>query len=165
MKDTGILVLIGAVVVAAVIIGLLPKGEEPPRLAPDFSLVSLDGETVHLSDYRGRIVLLDFWASWCKPCTRTFPALHEVYEDFSDRGVDLLVVSLDRSEEASREYLEENGFPTENVLWGSLAEARAIKELYGVRGIPKTFLIDRDGFIRFSGYPLHLDAEALEPWL
>jgi len=164
VKDPWILLLIGGLVIAAVV-GFLPRGEEAPRLAPDFSLVSLDGVTIHLSEYRGRVVLLDFWASWCKPCTRTFPELHAVYEEFSDRGVDLLVVSLDRSEEASREYLEENGFPTENVLWGSLAEARAIKDLYDVHGIPKTFLIDRDGFIRYSGYPLHLDAEALEPWL
>ena len=164
MKDAWILLLIGGVLIAAVI-GFLPGTQDEPRPAPGFSLVSLEGETVHLSDYAGRVVILDFWASWCQPCTRTFPALHELYEEFSDRGVDLLVVSLDRREEAARSYLTENGYPTGNVLWGSLAEARAIKELFDVGGIPRTFLIDREGIIRFSGYPLRLDAEMLEPWL
>ncbi|MFC2077545.1 peroxiredoxin family protein [Candidatus Bipolaricaulota bacterium] len=164
MKDAWILILLGAVVAAAAL-GLLSPGRSEPALAPGFSLVSLDGDVVSLSDYRGQVVVLDFWASWCQPCTKTFPKLHELHGQYADRGVVLLVVSLDRSEEASREHLAENGFPTENVLWGSLAEARAVKDLYGVRGIPRTFLIDREGYIRFSGYPSRVDAEKLEPWL
>ena len=164
MKDAWVVFLIAGLAIAA-IVGFLPREEEAPRLAPAFSLVSLDGETVRLADYAGQVVILDFWASWCRPCTRTFPALHEVSEAYAERGVELLVVSLDRKEAAAFEYLTENGFPTENVLWGSLAEARAIKELYGVRGIPRTFLIDRNGLIRFSGYPLRVDAELIEPFL
>jgi len=164
VKDAWILVLIGAMVIAAVV-GLLPERHEPPKVAPDFSLISLDGEVVRLSDHRGQVVILDFWASWCAPCKRTFPGLHELHAQFEDRGVVLLVVSLDRSEEASQEYLSEHGFPTDNVLWGSVAEARAIKELYDVHGIPHTFVIDRDGLIRFSGYPSWIDEETLAPWL
>lgn len=164
MKGIGIWILIG--VGALVILGtLFPTLDGGPELAADFSLVSLDGKTVSLSDYRGRVVLLDFWASWCAPCTKTLPSLHELHERLADRGVDLLVVSLDASEKISREYLEESGFPTDNVLWGSLDEARAVKRLYGVIGIPRTFLIDREGFIRFDGYPRNLTAETIEPWL
>lgn len=164
MKDVGLWILVG--VTAVLIVGaLIGPGESDPRPAPDFSLVSLENEVITLSDYRGRVVLLDFWASWCKPCVRTFPALHEIQVELADRGVDLLVVSIDKTEEAAREYLDENGFATENILWGSLAEARAVKELFGVVGIPHTFVIDREGLIRFSGHPVHLSAEAVEEWL
>jgi peroxiredoxin len=164
VKDAWILVLIGAMAFAAVV-GLLPAQREEPRQAPDFSMVNLEGDVVHLSDYRGQVIILDFWASWCRPCTRTLPGLHQLQARFHDRGVELLVVSLDRSEEASREYFSENGFPTDNVLWGSLAEARATRDLYDVHGIPHTFVIDRTGYIRFSGYPSWIDEETLEPLL
>jgi cytochrome c biogenesis protein CcmG/thiol:disulfide interchange protein DsbE len=164
VKGIGIWILIGMGTLA-IVGALLPMLDGEPELAADFSLVSLDGETVSLSGYRGRVVLLDFWASWCAPCTKTFPTLHELHERFADRGVDFLVVSLDGSEKKSREHLEENGFPTDNVLWGSLDEARAVKRLYGVIGIPRTFLIDRDGFIRFDGHPRSLTAETIESWL
>lgn len=164
MKGIGIWILIG-VGTLAVLGALLPMWGGEPKLAEDFSLVSLDGEAVSLSDLRGSVVLLDFWASWCAPCIKTFPALHELQEAFADRGVDLLVVSLDASAEASREHLLEQGFPTDNVLWGSLKEARAVQRLYGVIGIPRTFLIDRDGLIRFDGYPRNLTAETIELWL
>jgi len=142
------------------------SGPTGPELAPDFTLLSLDGELVSLSAYQGRVVVLDFWASWCKPCTRTLPAVHELISQFEGE-VDLLLVSLDKSEKASRSALEEAGYETGNVLWGSLEEARAVKNLFGVVGIPRTFLIDREGFIRYDGYPTGLTlediAEALGP--
>ena len=164
MKNTGLWILFG-VGLLVIFGGLGFFGEPEPELGPDFSLVSLDGEIVSLSDYRGRVVLLDFWASWCKPCIRTFPAVHELHEQFVDRETALLVVSLDASAEDARAFLEESGFPTHNVLWGSLPEARAVKGLYGVGGIPKTFVIDREGYIRFEGHPRNLKAEIVEPWL
>jgi len=164
VKDIGSWLLLG-VGLLAIAAGLFGFGGKDPEIAPGFSLVSLDGEVVSLSDYRGQIVLLDFWASWCKPCRTTFPAVHALAERFADRGVTLLVVSLDASEEASRQYLTDEGYPTANVLWGSLDEARAVRNLYGVVGIPHTFVIDRDGLIRFDGYPRNLNAETIEPWL
>jgi len=164
MKDTGVWILLG-VGLLAILGGLGLFGDAEPELAPSFSLVSLDGEIVSLSDYRGRVVLLDFWASWCRPCTTTFPAVHELHEQFADRGLDLLVVSLDASAEDALDFLEQNGFPTNNVLWGSLPEARSVKRLYGVGGIPRTFVIDRDGYIRFEGHPRNLKPEIVEPWL
>jgi len=136
-------------------------GEPEPEPAPNFTLVSLDGESVRLSDYRGRVVVLDFWASWCKPCTRTLPALHELLEGYAD-DVALLLVSLDRTEKASRDAMDVAGYPTDNVLWGSLDEAREVKKLFGVVGIPWTFLIDRDGLIQYAGLPTGLTAEKID---
>lgn len=164
MKDLGLWLLIG-VGALAIAAGLFGFGDPDPELAPAFSLVSLDGEIVSLSDFSGQVVLLDFWASWCKPCRATFPAVHALAEEFADQGLKLLVVSLDASAEASREELLANDFPTDNVLWGSLSEARAVRNLYGVVGIPRTFLIDREGLIRFDGYPRNLTAADIEPWL
>jgi len=72
VKNAGILILIGAVAVIGLI---LFQGEKEPELAPSFSLVNLDGQVITLSSFRGEVVLLDFWASWCHPCTVTFPAV------------------------------------------------------------------------------------------
>jgi len=123
--------------------------------------VNLDGETVRLSDFRGRVVVVDFWASWCKPCTKTLPALHDLLDSYAG-DVDLLLVSLDKSDKASRTAMEDAGYGTNNVLWGSLEEARAVRDLFGVVGIPRTFLIDQEGFIRFEGYPTSLTASVID---
>jgi len=157
-----VIALAGIAVVSAVFFADVNSG---PQIAPAFTLRSLDGIDRSLEEFRGSVVILDFWATWCKPCTRTFPELHALQQSYVDRGVVLLVVSLDKSEQKARDHLIESGYATDNVLWGSLEEARAVKALYGVGGIPRTFLIDRDGYIRYSGHPTRLSAEDIEPWL
>ena len=166
MRNIGIWVTLGLVGLAVVTLFLFPStGETEPRIAPGFVLQSLDGETVSLESYRGRVVVLDFWASWCKPCRKSFPELHEIAASMAVDGVDLLVISIDKTEEIARDYLIEHGFTTDNVLWGSLEEARKVKSEYGVIGIPHTFVIDREGVIRYSGHPNGLDREELLPWI
>ena len=165
MKNIGIWIAIGAIGLAAAVLLLSPQTVSEPRQAPDFTLENLDGEVVSLASLRGHVVILDFWASWCSPCRKTFPALHALGEEYADHGLSLLVVSMDRSAEAARDYLTEHGFPTGNVVWGSLAAARDVKAKFGVIGIPHTFVIDRDGVIRFSGHPQRLNKSTVEPWL
>lgn len=164
MRNIGLLV---GIALAGVLLATLvfSGGERVPEMAPDFSLLSLDGEVVTLSELRGSVVVLDFWATWCSPCLRSLPNLHSVVERYQDRGVVLILVSLDRTAKRSRDYLVENGYSTDNVLWESLDAARAVKNQFGVVGIPRTFIIDRDGFIQYSGHPGNLtDADLLE-WL
>ena len=165
MKDAGVWVIIAVVALTGALALLYGNVESDPELAPAFTLQNLDGVDVSLTEYRGSVVILDFWATWCKPCTKTFPELHALQEEYADRGVVLLVISLDKSARRARDHLVENGFATDNVLWGSLEEARGVKELYGVGGIPRTFVVDRTGYIRFSGYPTRVTAELLEAWL
>jgi thiol-disulfide isomerase/thioredoxin len=164
VNGTAIWIVIGVIGVAAVALSLW-GGPTAPKPAPDFSLANLDGEIVTLSSLRGNVILLDFWASWCKPCKTTFPQLHALQQRYAERGVVLLTVSLDRDGERARTYMAENGFSVDRVLWGSLEEARVVRELFGVGGIPRTLVIDRQGFVRFSGYPTSLTVEHLERWL
>ncbi len=165
MKNVGIWIVIAFIGIGAAALALSLRVGSPPELAPNFTLRSLDDAEISLADYRGSVVILDFWATWCKPCTRTFPALHALSEEYAEQGVVLLIVSLDRSEEKARDYLLENGYATDNVLWGSRRAALAVKDLYDVFGIPRTFVIDREGYIRFSGHPTRLSPNDLEPWL
>jgi peroxiredoxin len=157
--------VIAALVAMAVLLLASAPADEAPKLAPDFTLTALDGSAVALSSLRGSVVILDFWASWCAPCTRTLPSLHELASRLADRGVVLLAVSIDRTAEAAREYAESQAMALASILYGSLDEARAVKQLYGVVGIPHTFVIDRDGWIRFSGSPSGVTEELLAPWL
>jgi len=164
MRNIGLLV---SIALAGILLATLvfSGGEKAPEMAPDFSLESLDGEIVTLSEFRGNVVIIDFWATWCSPCLKSFPSLHAMVDRHQDRGVVLLLVSLDRTAKRARDYLVENGYSTEAVLWESLDAAREVRDLFGVVGIPRTFILDRDGFIRYSGHPGKLtDADLLE-WI
>jgi thiol-disulfide isomerase/thioredoxin len=130
--------------------------------APDFALQSLDGESFSLSQFRGRVVILDFWASWCGPCRSTMPKLHALWRDLADRGVDFIGVSLDRTAAAASSYLATNGYEDVISLWESLSAAQAVASLYGVRAIPQTIVIDRNGIVRFNNHPVMLERALLE---
>ena len=136
------------------------------QLAPDFTLADLSGTPVTLSDLRGYVVLLDFWASWCDYCLSTMPHLETMRSRFADDGLVIVAVSLDRSEMDARAYIEGAGYTEFIVLRGSLAEAEAVKtDLYGVAAIPHTFVIDRQGIIRHADHPNRLRDRHIEPWL
>ncbi len=164
MRNVGFWVglALAAVLVATLV---LPGPDNAPTLAPDFSLPSLDGEMVTLSGLRGSVVVIDFWASWCSPCRKSFPGLDALVSKYADQGVVLLVVSLDKTAQRARDYLTDNGYSTDNVLWGSLEAARDVKALFGVVGIPKTFLIDRIGLIEYAGHPDNLTDDDILRWL
>ncbi|UCF10778.1 MAG: TlpA family protein disulfide reductase [Candidatus Bipolaricaulota bacterium] len=127
--------------------------------APGFALETIDGEPVALADYRGKVVILDFWASWCTPCRRSMPHVEDLAEQFATHGAVLLGICLDRSRAAAVSYLEHADHPLMIALWGSYARATRVARSYGVIGIPRTFVIDRDGIVRFAGHPLQLRAD------
>jgi cytochrome c biogenesis protein CcmG/thiol:disulfide interchange protein DsbE len=143
----------------------LPASRQPLGPAPQFSLENLYGKAVALAELRGKVVIVDFWASWCGPCKSTFPDVQALAARHADEGLILLVVDLDRNPEPARTYMDEHGFAKEFVLHGSFDAARTVKDLYKVGGIPHTVLIDREGQIRFSGHPLRLSENDLAPWL
>ena len=143
----------------------VPVGNRVGQLAPEFTLAELSGGEVALSDFRNRVVVLDFWATWCSPCRASMPGLEALRARYHDKGLVLVSVSLDRSGENAKSYLEANGYEEFIGLWESLAAAKQVARLYGVFGIPRTFVIDRDGIIRYSGHPIRLTDTTIEPWL
>lgn len=116
---------------------------EPHRLAPDFTLPQLDGPPLQLSAYRGKVVLLDFWATWCDPCRAETPHLVELQRKYGDRGLQIIGVSMDDSPDPVRGFYQQfhMNYP---VVMGTAKTG----ELYGgVLGLPIAFLIGRDGTI------------------
>jgi cytochrome c biogenesis protein CcmG/thiol:disulfide interchange protein DsbE len=110
-------------------------------VAPDFSLVDLDGNMVHLADLRGQPVIVNFWASWCGPCVDEFPLLKSVADQHTSDGLVVLgIVYQDRSE-AARAFMEQNGGTWQALMDPDDRVARA----YNIFGPPETYFVGRDG--------------------
>ncbi len=123
-----------------------PRGAEIGNLAPDFQLNDLDGQAVALSDFRGRPVLVNFWASWCPPCRAEMPFIQDIYANrkWADEGLVMLALDIGESPPTVREFVKNYGL-TFPVL---LDTNRDVSLEYRVAAIPTTFLIDRDGIIQ-----------------
>ena len=120
------------------------RGDHPAQVgkkAPDFS-VSDGTNTISLSQYRGKIVLLNFWASWCGPCVEETPALEQLHRDRPD--LEIVGVSVDTDETAYRRFLKRFQIDIPTVMDPEQKAAR----LYHTDGWPETFIIDRDGIVR-----------------
>ena len=111
------------------------------REAPDFTLELLDGGALTLSDLRGSVVVVDFWASWCGPCRLEAPNLKQVYEEYRERGVEFVGVGIWERPAEAEVYIEEFGvpYPTGLDIPGDILLE------YGVKGIPEKYFIDRNG--------------------
>lgn len=130
-----------------VIATIEPVGEHPPPHpasfpAPDFTLPTLSGGPIRLSELRGKVVLLNFWATWCVPCRTEMPSLEALYQRYQDRGLEVLAVNLDMLSTAGVEaFVQEGGVTFRIALDPSWSTARN----YRVVGLPTTYLIDRGG--------------------
>ena len=115
-------------------------------LAPDFTLDTLQGEKVRLSDLRGKIVVLNFWATWCLPCRAETPALEKTYEQYEQSG--MVVLGVDLANQDSIGDVE--AFIQEFKLTYPILLDRdgSVANLYQIKGIPSTFFINREGIIR-----------------
>jgi len=120
------------------------KAEKERHPAPDFALKDADGKTVHLADYKGKVVLLDFWATWCGPCKLEIPWFIEMERKNKDRGFAVLGVSMDdEGWEVVKPFISGLGVNYRVVIGNDVTA-----QLYGgVEALPTTFLIDREGRI------------------
>jgi cytochrome c biogenesis protein CcmG/thiol:disulfide interchange protein DsbE len=111
--------------------------------APDFTLTTFDGETIHLQELRGRIVVVNFWASWCKPCEQEAAALEEAHRRLQEEGVFFLGVDYVDTEREARAYLErfDITYPNGPDLGTRISQA------FRIRGVPETYVIGPDGVL------------------
>jgi thiol-disulfide isomerase/thioredoxin len=119
---------------------------DPPRAAPTVVLQSGDGARVDLSSYHGKVVLVDFWASWCPPCKTSFPALDALYREYAPQGLEVLAVNLDERRRDADAFLDAHPHQL-TVLFDPKG---ASPVAFGVKGMPSSFVIDRSGKIRFT---------------
>jgi len=113
--------------------------------APDFQLPSLTGEPVVLSDYQGQVILVNTWATWCPPCKAEMPAINEFYETHQNDGFVVLAINSQEDAATVQQFINAQEF-TFPVLLDTQA---SVINQYKVRGLPTTFIIDRDGVIRY----------------
>ena len=110
----------------------------------DFQVTDLSGESLSLSQYRGQVVLLDFWATWCPPCIAEMPNVKKTYAKYKNHKFEIIGISLDRSIAPLEAYIASEGL-TWRQYWDSSVK---ISNMYNVSAIPSTFLIDGAGIIR-----------------
>lgn len=132
--------------------------------APDISLPGPDGKTRSLSALKGKVVLLDFWASWCRPCRMANPHVVEVYNKYKGKGFEVFSVSLDRpgQKDAWVSAIKQDGLVWDNHVSDLQFWNSAPAGVYGVRSIPSTFLIDRNGNISAINPRTDLEAQLLK---
>ncbi|MCW7538588.1 TlpA family protein disulfide reductase [Aquabacterium sp. A7-Y] len=126
----------------------------PQSAAPDFTLRSLQGQNLRLQEQRGRVVMINFWATWCGPCREEMPHLNRLYEKYRGSGFTVLAVNVDEDGRNAASMATKLGlkFP---VLFDS---DKTVSRLYDLKAMPSTLILDRDGRVRFlhrgylSGY-------------
>jgi peroxiredoxin len=138
--------LAAAVVILALLTGCTSREKEAASTAaaPDFTLKDLSGKDVRLSDQKGKVVLVEFWATWCPPCRTSIPALEKLHSAYAGKGLSILAVSMD---EGSLDMVR--AFCTErSITYTVLRGTEQVSTKYGVRMIPATYLVDRQGTIQ-----------------
>ncbi len=119
---------------------------KPGDPAPAFKLPASDGKVVSLDDFKGKVVLVDFWASWCGPCRQAFPALNDLYGQLKARGFEVIAVNLDEQRKDADEFLSTRPHELTVVFDPKGTSAASFR----LGGMPSSFVIDRDGRVQFT---------------
>ena len=133
------------------------KGQSTSETAPNFTLATLSGEELSLSDYRGQIVMVNFWASWCPPCNAEMPAMEAFYQTYQDEGFAIIAVNVKENHDTVQTFVDEKEltFPVALDASGETA-AR-----YGISGMPTSFFVAPDGTL-LGYWPGAITQEMLE---
>jgi cytochrome c biogenesis protein CcmG/thiol:disulfide interchange protein DsbE len=147
-----LIVTLGGLVILALAFGIvwLQSSKYEPltvgMAAPDFSLPDIEGKTVRLSDYRGKVVFVNFWATWCKPCKEEMPSMEILWDNFKSEDFVMLAISMDRvtTKKDIPPFIESMKltFPILTDSWGQTDKR------YKLMGVPETYIIDQNGVLR-----------------
>jgi cytochrome c biogenesis protein CcmG/thiol:disulfide interchange protein DsbE len=139
------ILILGLCIVGFLILPYCAKEKKTSSaLAPDFTLKTLDGQEIALSQFKGKVLLLDFWATWCGPCRESTPHFIQLYKAHRESGFELIGMSVDKGDDkVVRNFVRSMDIPYPIVI----APEEVVKN-YRVTGIPTTFLIDKEGKIR-----------------
>ncbi len=134
-----------AMLALASVLMLPVQAEDLAGPAPNFTLTSRDGQTVSLSELKGQVVMINFWATWCGPCRQEMPLLEQLYSRYESLGFTLLGVNVEENSKLADVFLEETPvtFP---ILFDP---ENGVSKLYDVSAMPSTVLVDRSGNVRF----------------
>jgi peroxiredoxin len=155
--------MIARLMVSLMVLALIAGCQEPPALsddsgvpevtmpvagtaAPDFTLADPSGKPVSLSSLRGKMVLLDFWATWCGPCVSAVPEMKRIWGAYGSKGLVILSISLDTDMPGWKSFIQESGMNWLHVL--DTRNTSSATYRYGVTAIPTVFLIDKEGIVR-----------------
>ncbi len=147
------------VILVMFLAGSVDVGASGRGSAPEFTLPDRGGKQMSLKNLRGRVVLLDFWATWCGPCRMTMPAIQKWHEKFGKKGLIVLGINIEGRSPQVFQYIDENRY-TFTCLFDQGNWQSGVTKLYGVMGIPRSFLIDRRGNLFWAGHPAEI-TEAL----
>ena len=143
--------LLAVLMIGWVGVGCVSAAPAARKPAPDFTVKTLEGNSLKLSSLKGKVVLLDFWATWCPPCRAEIPHFKELYSQYKGKGLEIIGLSIDQDGEAAvRPFAKENG-----INYPLAIGNQALTQVYGgILGIPTTFLIDKQGKIaqKYIGY-------------
>jgi len=140
--------MIGRPVFAFVLAALLvtPVLGAAPKDAPDITLTDLSGKPIRLGDLRGGVVLLDFWASWCIPCRRSFPEVDALHRELQSKGLTVIAVNVDEQQKNAYMFLEK--YP--HTMTIAFDPKGAVAQAFDVQAMPSSTIVDRRGRIRFT---------------
>jgi peroxiredoxin len=129
----------------ALLISLNVHAVKVGQPAPDFTLKSMDGKNFNLTEQRGNIILINFWASWCGPCRKEMPLLQDLQEKYQDLGVQVWGINVEQENQAGKDFLA-NLELSFSIFFD---ETNKLSETYDVQAMPTNVLVDRDGIVRF----------------
>jgi peroxiredoxin len=140
-RATVVAMLLGALALSSLAYAGVGKGQR----APEFALGSLKGQKVALSELRGKVVLIDFWAQWCEPCKKELPQLEKLSKEYAGKGVVILAVNIDKQRENAERMAKQLGL-TLDVL---LDPAGSVAASYDLPKMPTSFVVDKKGIVRY----------------